>query len=373
MESNGSNFDIGKNVSLKVTLYDEKTSQVYTTVPSYLAGRNVLIKVYKNGVVFAEKNIAVSAFTNGTYTYQVPLNAAGNFKCTAEIVGLNIASSAIDFKTVNKPVTVIKEPSDINNEIDLEETNVFNYQFKLENIFSDGDGHDLSYEVDVTGNITYEIINGILYITVADITEPVNGTIIITAYDDYGSSASVTSDLTLSIAEAKLPPEPKDPVDPKTVIVTVIIIIVVLIVLAVAAFVVLYIKSKINVKFSIRLSVDDEEGDAHYSVYNVHKKPALIKGLPPKLSIPEVIRKCSILSESTDPDDKKIIDGKMRLANDVYVIGVPFKDAVKLFDKDKKRVCYMKTVATIIHKVNKETIKVEIAKFGHWEVEDDEY
>lgn len=367
VESNGSDFEVGKNVSLTVTLYDNKTSQVYTTIPANLAGKTVLIKVYKDGAVVNEKNIPVSDFVNGIYTHNVAFDVAGDFECTAEIVGENIVAPSINFKTVNRPVKVVTEPADINVEIDLKKTNVFNYQFKLDDLFYDGDGHTLTYEVNVDGNnIAYEIKNGILYITVTEITEAVNGKITVTASDGYGSSASVTTDLNLSIVV------PREPLDPGVIIMIIVIIAVILLIAAVVAVIVIYIKSKINVKFSIRLSVVDEDENVHEAVYNVYRKPALVRGTGPKLSVKDVIARCSTLSGSTEPEDGRMLDSKLLLLNDVYVMGVPFKNTIKLFDNRNRRVCTLRSVASLNHRTKDGNIKIEIAKFENWEPRDDE-
>ncbi len=354
MESNGNDFKIKDDVSLTITLYDKETSLPYTELPRSFEGEKVTLTINKNGSIHKQESIPMSRFQNGVYTYPFDSAVQGNFTCVASISTLELTSETINVNIVNLPVEVISQPKDIKGEIKLKNTDKFEYNLSLNDLFADGDGHTLTYSVSVSDSdkIIVDRQGDALLLTIKENLS--GGTVTITADDGHGSTADVAFGISVTVIE---------PVSPVVIIVTVSIIIGVLLLIAVVVLIVAKKTSVIDTRFKMTITVPNPEGGVFEVEYKKTMPPIRLGEGSDGKSLADILNNNHISSSDPDSLADRTIKNTGILRN-IYVKGLPFHKGIKLYDSAKQSGFWRKSdrtkAATLRHRENNISITVKL-------------
>ena len=293
----------------------------------------------------------MSRFANGVHTYSLDLGEQGNFTCTASISDIGLTSETVALNMINLPVEIVKQPKEIRGEIKLKHTDKFEHSISLSELFSDGDGHDLTYRISASDSdkITVEIRDAVLYLTVKDQLE---GNITITADDGHGSTADITVDMNVKVIE---------PVDSATVILIVSIAVGAVLLIAAVIFIIAKKTSVMDKCFKMVIRVPDPLGGICTVEYRQVIPLTVRQEGSGKKSIMDILNGSDIQTNASGREDAAVRN--TAALNKIYVEGLPFGRGIKLFDGKKKsawKKSSAKTAAALTHKVNNDTIRITV-------------
>ncbi len=287
------------------------TGQPVSQLPEYIAQRDLVLRIQRDGVQVDDIVLEKANFENGKYTYSYTPGESGQYSFYVFVKNINdtvLESNTVNFTFAQKPVAVGSICDSIKESVfsgGLEQVIDFSGQFM------DPEGDSLTYSVAVEGDsvLSARLEGERLIVTMSGFGQ---GTVLLTAEDGKGSMA--THRITVQLTSAM------------GTVITVAVIVGVLLLAAAGVLVLLYFKMIINISFRVKIEKKDEFGQGGELVYSIARLSSK-KSAKPVMTLKQILSNSSyhsrITSSMTEEDQELFFN---QYAESFVLSGVPFKD-----------------------------------------------